>query len=188
MSARFITPQLAEEAIYSRLTRLPVESLPLSQCQGATLREDIYAERDNPPFDRVCMDGIAIDSGALRGGLRRFPVQGTQEAGAPPLRLERTENAIEVMTGAMLPLAADCVIPLEQYALADGVVSLTSDVVMTPYHNVQRRGVDSASGALLLKAGTQLGAPEIAVAASAGVNDLAPEGRSAPIPPSTSST
>ena len=82
-----ITPRLAEEAIYSRLTCLPIESLPLTQCVGATLRENIYAERDQPPFDRVAMDGMAVDSEALRRGLKRFRIQGIQAAGAPQLRL-----------------------------------------------------------------------------------------------------
>lgn len=164
-----ITPQLAEEAINSRLTCLPTESLPLRQCVGGTLRENIYAERDYPPFDRVCMDGIAVDSEALRRGLRRFKVQATQPAGFPALELARSENAIEVMTGATLPLATDCIIPVEQYEVADGVVSLTSAVTATPYHNVQRRGADSRQGTLLLTPGTLLGAPEIAVAASAGM-------------------
>jgi molybdopterin molybdotransferase len=48
-------------------------------------------------------------------------------------------------------------------------VSLKSAVAATPYHNVHRRGSDSRQGALLLKSGTLLRAPEIAVAASAGM-------------------
>jgi molybdopterin molybdotransferase len=68
-AATLITPRLAEEAIYSRLTCLPIESLPLTQCVGGTLRENVYAERDAPPFDRVSMDGMAVDSEALRRGL-----------------------------------------------------------------------------------------------------------------------
>src|SRR5271167_2476181 len=99
-----ITPRLAEEAIYSRLTCLPIESLPLTQCVGGTLRENVYAERDHPPFDRVTMDGIAVDSEALRRGVKRFKIQGIQAAGAPPLRLSSAGEAIEVMTGAMLPV------------------------------------------------------------------------------------
>src|SRR5271156_6393593 len=101
-----ITPRLAEEAIYSRLTCLPIESLPLTQCVGGTLRENVYAERDAPPFDRVTMDGIAVDSEHLRRGLRRFQLQATQAAGEPPLKLARGANAIEVMTGAILPLSS----------------------------------------------------------------------------------
>jgi molybdopterin molybdotransferase len=164
-----ITPRLAEEAINSRLTCLPIESLPLTQCVGGTLRENIYAERDAPPYDRVFMDGIAVDSERLRRGQRRFHIQATQAAGSPALKLASGENAIEVMTGSVLPVAADCVIPVEKYDIVDGVVSLKSAVAATPYHNVHRRGSDSRQGALLLKSGTLLRAPEIAVAASAGM-------------------
>ena len=163
-----ITPRLAEEAINSRLTCLPIESLPLAQCVGGTLRENIYAERDQPPFDRVSMDGIAVDSESLRRGLRRFRIQATQGAGSPALKLAPDE-AIEVMTGAVLPVASDCVVPVEQYDLADGYASLKANVVSTPYHNVHRRGTDGRQGALLLQSGTLLRPPEIAVAASAGM-------------------
>ena len=163
------TPRLAEEAIYSRLTCLPIESLPLTQCVGGTLRENIYAERDQPPFDRVAMDGMAVDSEALRRGVKRFRIQGVQAAGAPQLKLVRGDDAIEVMTGAILPLGSDCVIPVEQLEVVDGFASLNASVVNSPYHNVDRRGNDSRQGTLLLEAGTLLRAPEIAVAASAGM-------------------
>jgi molybdopterin molybdotransferase len=164
-----ITPRLAEEAINSRLVCLPIESLPLAQCVDGVLRENIYAERDQPPFDRVTMDGIAVDSEALREGVRSFRIQATQAAGAPPLKLAGREQAIEVMTGAILPLAADCVIPCEQYELVERTASLRANVVANPYHNVHRRGSDGRQGTLLLSAGTRLRAPEIAVAASAGM-------------------
>jgi len=168
-ASTLITPRLAEEAINLRLTCLPIESLPLMQCVGGTLRENIYAERDQPPFDRVAMDGMAVDSESLRRGVRRFRIQATQSAGSPPLKLSGGEDAIEVMTGAILPLASDCVIPVEQYEVADGMASLKSTVVSTPYHNVHRRGSDGRQGMLLLQTGTLLRAPEIAVAASAGM-------------------
>src|SRR5271163_4794929 len=164
-----ITPRLAEEAINSRLTCLPIESLPLAQCVGGTLRENIYAERDQPPFDRVAMDGVAVDSDALRRGLTRFRVQGVQAAGAPQLKLNHGDDAIEVMTGAILPLGSDCVIPVEQLEVAGGYASLNTAVAPAPYNNVDRRGNAGRQGTLLLEAGTLLRAPEIAVAASAGM-------------------
>ena len=150
-ASTLITPRLAEEAIYSRLTCLPIESLPLTQCVGGTLRENIYAERDHPPFDRVTMDGIAVDSEALRRGQRRFRIQGTQAAGAPRSSFGRSEDAIEVMTGAILPPGSDCVIPVEQFDVVDGIASLNSTVVSAPYHNVHRRGSDSRQGRLLAR-------------------------------------
>ncbi|MEA3175405.1 MAG: molybdopterin molybdotransferase [Gammaproteobacteria bacterium] len=168
-ASTLITPRLAEEAIYSRLTCLPIESLPLTQCVGGTLRENVYAERDHPPFDRVTMDGIAVDSEALRRGLKSFRIQGLQAAGAAQLKLSSSDDAIEVMTGAMLPSGCDSVIPIEQLQVAAGFATLTANAVTAPYHNVHRRGSDSHQGKLLLESGTLLRAPEIAVAASAGM-------------------
>ena len=57
-----LTPAQAETLIEQHLACLPIESLPLSQAAGAVLRENIYAERDQPPFDRVAMDGIALSA------------------------------------------------------------------------------------------------------------------------------
>ena len=39
---------MALEAIGARVTPLPAELRPLEQCIGRTLRQDVYAERDNP--------------------------------------------------------------------------------------------------------------------------------------------
>src|SRR6202051_3571993 len=135
-----ITPRLAEEAIYSRLTCLPIESLPLTQCVGGTLRENIYAERDQPPFDRVAMDGMAVDSESLRRGIKRFRIQGVQAAGAPQMKLGSGEDAIEVMTGAIMPLGSDCVIPIEHLEVGGGFASLNASGGNSPYHNVDGRG------------------------------------------------
>jgi molybdopterin molybdotransferase len=167
-----LTPELAEAQIRARMTPLATESLPLRQCVGATLREDIHAERDNPPFDRVAMDGIAVSSESLRRGSTRFRIQATQSAGSPALKLDAGDNAIEVMTGAIMPLAADSVIPFEQYQVGEGVATLSAAAKMTPFRHVHRRGSDGRAGALVLAAGTLLRSPEIAVAASAGMARL----------------
>lgn len=159
---------MAEATIHARLRPLPAQTRPLEQCVGQTLREDVYAERDNPPFDRVCMDGIAIDSAAFGRGLRRYALEATQAAGSPALTLGDRQHAIEVMTGAIMPRGTDSVIPLEEYDLRDGVVSLKPEAQGAPFRNVQRRGEDSQPGVAMLRAGVRLGAPEIAVAASAG--------------------
>lgn len=164
-----ITPQRAEECIAAHVAALPAQTRPLLACVGHVLRQDVEPERDNPPFDRVCMDGIAVNSQVLERGVRTFRIAAMQAAGTPPLALSRPEDAIEVMTGAMLPAGTDCIIPLEEYDAADGVVSLKPGVTGKAYRNVQRRGEDSPRGVPMLRAGTLLRAPEIAVVASAGL-------------------
>ncbi|MGC8521628.1 MAG: molybdopterin molybdotransferase MoeA [Steroidobacteraceae bacterium] len=163
-----IAPGQADELIGRHLTCLPTVSLPLLQCAGAVLREDIQAERDQPPFDRVTMDGIALDSAAVSRGTRRFAVQASQAAGDAPLTLASGQACIEVMTGTPLPAGCDCVVPVEQITLADGIASLREGLEVRPGQNVHRRGTDARQGALLLTAGMRLGPPQIAVAAAAG--------------------
>ena len=164
-----LTPAQAEALIGQHLQCLPIESLPLAQCAGAVLRENIYAERDAPPFDRVAMDGIALDSSGLNGGVRKLRLQATQAAGDSPLSLESRTACIEVMTGAVLPNGCDSVVAVEELILQDGHAELAPGVSVDPGQNVHRRGSDSRQGALLVSAGVRLRAPEIAIAAAAGM-------------------
>jgi molybdopterin molybdotransferase len=157
---------MAQQAIEARVTALPIEVRPLERCIGQILRQNVFAERDNPPFDRVCMDGIAVSSAVAGRGVRQYVIEATQAAGSPVLTLSKAENAIEVMTGAMLPRGTDCVIPLEEYdEVSSGVFLLKAGISTEAYRNVQRRGSDSEPGVPLLTEGTRLGSQEIAFVA-----------------------
>jgi molybdopterin molybdotransferase len=164
-----LTPVQAEELIGQHLQCLPIESLPLAQCAGAVLRENIYAERDSPPFDRVSMDGIAVDSATVLSGARRLHIQATQAAGDPPLVLGSRGSCIEVMTGAVLPSGCDSVIPVEELVIRDGHAEIAQNAPVEASQNIHRRGTDNRQGALLVSAGVRLRGPEIAIAAAAGM-------------------
>jgi molybdopterin molybdotransferase len=164
-----LEPLAAEKLIAEHLTCMPIESLPVGQCAGAVLRENIYAERDHPPFDRVAMNGIALASSVAAAGRRRFKLQARQAAGEPPGVLETNENCIQVMAGAVLPAGCDTVVPVERLQSADGYTHIEDRHAVTAWANVHRRASERTQGALLLAAGSLLNAPEIAVAASAGM-------------------
>jgi molybdopterin molybdotransferase len=164
-----LTPAEADVLIGQHLQCLPIESLPLAQCAGAVLRENVYAERDQPPFDRVAMDGVALESRVVSAGTRSFRIQATQAAGDAPLTLGTPADCIEVMTGAVLPSGCDSVVAFEELAIAHGHASLAAQARVEPWQNVHRRGSDTRQGTLLLSAGQRLRAPEIAIAASAGM-------------------
>lgn len=164
-----MTPHAAEAAIRAHAVRMPTEILPLTQLIGTVLREPIEATRDQPPFDRVTMDGIALASSAVAAGRREFRIAGTQAAGSAPLRLPSEADCLEAMTGAMLPRGCDCVVPVERIQITDGVARLDPELKITPRMNVQARGLDAPAGARLLAEGTRLGPPEVAVIASTGM-------------------
>jgi molybdopterin molybdotransferase len=98
--ASMLSPADATALIATHVPRLPIATVALRDAAGAILRQTIVAERDQPPFDRVSMDGIALKSSTTQ---REFRLAGTQAAGAPPLALLRDDECLEAMTGAMLP-------------------------------------------------------------------------------------
>jgi molybdopterin molybdotransferase len=166
-----LTPAEAEGLIARNLPSLPIESLPVGHCAGAVLRENVYAERDQPPFDRVAMDGIAVASSSATGGAR-LRIQATQAAGDAPLTLSGPGQCIEIMTGAMLPAGCDAVIPVERISVHAGVAQLADDVAVTTGQNIHARASDQRQGALLLESGMKMEAPDVATAAGAGMARL----------------
>jgi molybdopterin molybdotransferase len=158
----------AEAAILEHMPKFPARHEPLSDCAGRVLAEDIHAERDQPPFDRVTMDGIAIAFGAYSAGTRAFEVVGTQGAGAPPLAIAAPGQCVEVMTGTALPAGTDTVVPVERVRRRGAAAEIAADAVVEAGQFVHRRGSDRTQGSRLLAAGTRLGPPEIAVLAGAG--------------------
>jgi molybdopterin molybdotransferase len=165
---RLISPAEAEALIRAHAAALPAASLPLTELVGAILRERIVAGFDQPPFDRVTMDGIAFSFAAYERGQHAFRIAGTQAAGAAPLSLRSAEHCIEVMTGAILPAGCDCVVPVEKIAIADGVAQLTSDAAPESRANIHARGTDSLRDEELLQPGMRLGPAEVAVLAADG--------------------
>jgi len=168
-SQTYPTPAEAEALVRGQVRPLPLELRPLESLAGSVLAQSVRAERDQPPFDRVTMDGIALSCASWRAGQRRFRIAGVQAAGTPPVQLGDPGHCIEVMTGAILPHGCDCVVPVERIDIADGWAQVEDNVPVEPYLNVHTRGVDCREGDMLLASGARLGAPELAVVASAGL-------------------
>jgi molybdopterin molybdotransferase len=164
-----LSPEEAEAAIRQAVVSYPSVTQRLEDLVGAILREPIRATRDQPPFDRVTMDGIAFAHASYAQGCRSFRIAGTQAAGAPPCTLEEPRTCIEVMTGAVVPAGCDCVVPVEKISVVDGVASIAEDAAPAAGLNIHGRGIDSRAGDPLLVPGMCLGPAEIAVIASAGL-------------------
>jgi molybdopterin molybdotransferase len=135
-----ITTSEATQAIAAAMPEFAIETVPLAKAHGRVLREAVAAERDQPPFDRVTMDGIAVQFDFLAGGEHRFTIQGTQHAGDPQQSLDAAEHAIEIMTGAVLPANSDCVIPVERIDVQDGIATVEDDYEAERLQFVHRQG------------------------------------------------
>ncbi|MFB0907826.1 MAG: molybdopterin molybdotransferase MoeA, partial [Spirosomataceae bacterium] len=134
------------------------------------LAESLLADRDFPPFDRVTMDGIAINFQPLSGGQQAFTIEATQTAGEPQLTLQNQSNCIEVMTGASLPIGTDTVIRYEDLKIENGLATINAKI--RAKQNVHRKGEDHSKNGLLIPENTVLRSPELAVAATVGKSEL----------------
>ena len=153
------------------MPELSVESVALRAADGRVLRQVVEAERDQPPFDRVMMDGIAIAHSDFANGLRQFPVQCTQMAGDAAAVLSQGQ-CIEIMTGASLPAHADCVIPVERISVSEGIAILEDGYEAVAQQFIHPRASDHAAGSQLLAPGKRVSAMDIAVIASAGLTHV----------------
>lgn len=167
-----LTPGAAEKIILDSLAMLPAEDCPLAQAAGRILRQEVTADRDFPPFDRVTMDGFALRHAAWVAGRREFIIAGMQPAGAPAQTLTCDEACIEVMTGAMRPIGADTVVPYEDTQSGSGRMTVRAQMKLESGSSIHRRGSDHRAGDAVLAAGTRLGGGEIAVAAACGATTL----------------
>ena len=65
----------ASQIILANDQNYGVESVDFMDSLGRVLKEDIRADRDFPPFDRVCMDGITVSYTAFLSGKRKFKIE-----------------------------------------------------------------------------------------------------------------
>lgn len=155
----------------------PIIEVVVQAANGKVLAENIYAERDFPPFDRVTMDGIAYQTltteedkdqtSAWSMGL----VEAIQFAGELPKTLINPTACIEVMTGAVLPIGTDTVIRYEDVEFREingQKFALVKVLAKAQGQNVHYQGMDRKAGDLLISSGTLMSPAEVAVAASVG--------------------
>jgi molybdopterin molybdotransferase len=166
-----ITTGEARDAILAAVSAFDSEQAPVGAAVGRILQQSVVAERDQPPFDRVMMDGIAIAFSDFDNGVRSFSIQATQAAGDEQLNLE-PGKCIEIMTGASLPSGADCIVPVERIAVTDNKATLEEGYEAKERQFIHPQGSDHQRGTELLATGKQISAMDVAIINSCGLTDV----------------
>ncbi len=161
----------ARDIILNTAKDFGTEKISLNEGIGRVLREDWHCDRDMPPYDRVTMDGIALNYEVAHGKSNSsLQVLGVVGAGDPHTTLTDKEGCLEVMTGAMLPIGADTVIRYEDIEIKDGIATINADYRHN--QNIHWQGEDRKQGDLLVPSGTKLSGSEIGVGASIGRSEI----------------
>jgi molybdopterin molybdotransferase len=144
------------------------QRLPLAECDGRVLAQDLVSTLDLPPWPNSAMDGYAICLADWTG--EPLPVSQRIFAGQAPQPLAAGTCA-RIFTGAPVPEGADCVEMQENAVVhADERVSFTAP--LRPDQNIRPQGQETTVGELVLAAGTRLGPIELGLAASLGRDRL----------------
>jgi molybdopterin molybdotransferase len=168
-----ITPIEARQHIDAHLPTFSTIACPLDKCAGRILREPLIADRPLPPFNRSMMDGYALRATDIQT-TDTFCITVQAPAGTPAQMIgNELGNCAEIMTGAVVPSDADCVVPYEvTKKLSDGRIRLINPSDHTTGNCIHFLGSDHAAGKVLLPEHVRLGSREIAVAATCGYATL----------------
>lgn len=161
----------AQARILARVDRVsPPEVLPIGDCLGRVLAEDVRAPLDVPPTDNSAVDGYAVRAADIpSSGRRELRVVGDLPAGLVYEATLGAGEALRIMTGAPMPAGADTVYPQEVVERSGSTVRVPSIPVGV---NVRHRGEDVGAGTVVLPGGSVLRPQELGVAASLGLPQL----------------
>ena len=159
----------AVSLVLENTPRLPAVYVPLVEARELALSEDIRARFDSPPFDNSAVDGYAVRSADAEAG-RIFKVVDEAPAGRPAQKKVGEGEAIKIFTGGVVPRGADAVVMVENTSGWGEEFELKKAAEAD--QNLRATGEDVREGDLILRAGTEVGAPEIALAATQGYGEL----------------
>jgi molybdopterin molybdotransferase len=160
-----------EEAIHRILEQIPrlgKERLPILQCLGRIMGEDIFAPRNIPPWDNSAMDGYAARWQDIHEASPHKGIKLKVLADLPAGRIFEGEigpgEAIRIMTGAPLPRGADTVIQVEDTEKSGDAVRILS--CPEKGKNIRLAGEDVKAGERVLEEGNLLRPPHMGLLAS----------------------
>ena len=150
----------------------PIEKkLPILECLGLIMAEDIISSDDIPIYDNSAMDGYAVRSIDIKGAEKSYPIRLVLEgedipAGRIPKSKVNPGFCMPIMTGAPLPKGADSVIMKENTQRDTASIMVFKEIEKG--ENVRYRGEDIKKGNIVFKKGDSISPGIIGVLASLG--------------------
>jgi molybdopterin molybdotransferase len=165
-----ITVEEALDKVLSYIKPLGSEKISILEALKRVIAEDIYANRDIPPFDNSGMDGYAVRSEDIRNASSYRPVRleviEDLPAGFISKKEVGQEKAIRIMTGAPIPKGADTVVPVEDTRQEEKYVVILEAVPSGGY--IRRAGEDVREGERVISRGDLIRPAEVGMLASLG--------------------
>ncbi|GER16006.1 molybdopterin molybdotransferase MoeA [Variovorax boronicumulans] len=149
------------------------EEVALRDALGRVLADDLVSPVSVPPHDNSAMDGYAFDGALLPADAPidhslTLRVAGTALAGSAWRGALGPNDAVRIMTGAMMPAGLDTVIP-QEFCKVDGDQVCFPARVLGRGDNRRLAGEDLMQGQAALRRGERLSPAALGMVASLGL-------------------
>ncbi|MGU8402180.1 molybdopterin molybdotransferase MoeA [Clostridium perfringens] len=171
---KFIALEEALEILNKNTKALKSEVVSIKDSLKRVLYGDVKSKINNPPFNKSVFDGYAFKSEDSKGTSKENPIElkivDEIFAGMwPEIEIKHGE-AIRIMTGAPIPMGADCVLKQEETERHGDLVKIFKE--MKSYENISFMGEDIRIGETLIKKGKRLDYADLGIMASSGISEV----------------
>ncbi|MDM0451925.1 molybdopterin molybdotransferase MoeA [Clostridium perfringens] len=171
---KFIALEEALEILNKNTKALKSEVVSIKDSLKRVLYGDVKSKINNPPFNKSVFDGYAFKSEDSKGTSKENPIElkivDEIFAGMwPEIEIKHGE-AIRIMTGAPIPVGADCVLKQEETERHGDLVKIFKE--MKSYENISFMGEDIKIGETLIKKGKRLDYADLGIMASSGISEV----------------
>jgi molybdopterin molybdotransferase len=162
-----LTFHVARETVIDKVSgthpQPALERVSLESAAGRVLAEDIAADRDSPALSRSVRDGYAVRAADLPGDL---VVIGEVRAGERFAGEVGAGQAVEIMTGAPIPVGADAVVMVEHTSRVNGRVHIEG--AAQPRQFINPQGCEATANEIVLRAGKRIDYADVAMLSAFG--------------------
>ncbi|MGV2802614.1 molybdopterin molybdenumtransferase MoeA [Clostridium perfringens] len=171
---KFIALEEALEILNKNTKALKSEVVSIKDSLKRVLYGDVKSKINNPPFNKSVFDGYAFKSEDSKGTSKENPVELkiVDEIFAGDFsEIEiKSGEAIRIMTGAPIPVGADCVLKQEETERHGDLVKIFKE--MKANENISFMGEDIQIGETLIKKGKRLDYADLGIMASSGISEV----------------
>ncbi|HFD2028910.1 TPA: gephyrin-like molybdotransferase Glp [Clostridium perfringens] len=171
---KFIALEEALEILNKNTKALKSEVVSIKDSLKRVLYGDVKSKINNPPFNKSVFDGYAFKSEDSKGTSKGNPVELkiVDEIFAGDFsEIEiKSGEAIRIMTGAPIPVGADCVLKQEETERHGDLVKIFKE--MKANENISFMGEDIQIGETLIKKGKRLDYADLGIMASSGISEV----------------
>ena len=175
-----ISYQYSKRILKKAAIKIKDEDIKSTNSLNRVISKNVYSTINYPSGDNAAFDGYAINSkdtkNIKKGLFKKFKIIGLIAAGNTPFKKKiKRFDAVEIMTGGIIPKGFDTIIPIEQiifYPNKQNKKYILIDKKKTKYNHVRFAGSDFKKREIIVKKNTIIQPNHILAFKTLGIKNI----------------